>query len=123
MPDKSSPGLVEDFKVHLPFDPQTEVAQKARFFNSVDAFNLALNPVPDKVFQNEVEQVMESGSTTGYVACDSLLEEDPVVPAFCGFLLAQELPFSHLGRDRAPDYVHSLCASARGRTPQVSPLG
>jgi gentisate 1,2-dioxygenase len=57
-----------DMPVQLPSDPRTPAAARARFFNSGNAFNIKLSPVPCRIFSEE-PLLAESG-VTGFYACD-----------------------------------------------------
>lgn len=55
--------------VQHPSAPRTGAEKRARFFNSGNAFNIKLPPVPARVFTDEAARAL-SGASTGFVACD-----------------------------------------------------
>jgi gentisate 1,2-dioxygenase len=57
-----------DMPVQLPSHPLTRAQGRARFFNSGNAFNIKLSPVPCRIFSEEPSRI-ESG-VTGFYNCD-----------------------------------------------------
>lgn len=76
-----------DMPVQLPTDPLTPAGARARFFNSGNAFNIKLAPVPGMIFTEEPLQAQ--AGTTGFYPCDqsSALECD--FPATTPLMLAR----------------------------------
>ena len=108
MPNDLSMKTVPAAKPHSPLDPKSKVAAKARFFNSIDAFNIVLNPVPDKVFINESVEALASNSLTGYTACDSALDSENDAPATTPFLLAR---YARINKGEKLDATFNTIAS------------
>ncbi len=89
MPNEITANSLADMAVQKPHAPQSSVAERARFFNSGNAFNIVLSPVPDKVFATEIEAVQATDAKTGYVACDISGELNNPTPATTPLLLAR----------------------------------
>src|SRR5512140_1089602 len=70
MPDALSFSSIADMPVQLPDAPASEAAKRARFFNSGNAFNRVLAPVPDHAFVDEPARALDGAAATGFVACD-----------------------------------------------------
>ena len=89
MPNEMSPKTLPEMTVQTPVNPASPAAERARFFNSGNAFNIVLNPVPDHVFKSEVDDAMAADAKTGFTVCDLSKELDNPVPATTPFLLAR----------------------------------
>ncbi len=89
MPNELSLHGASSHKAHRPLKPANAAARRALFFNSDDAFNRVLQPVPDRVFQAEPEKALAAGTPTGLIVCDSQLGRDDVGPATSPFMLAR----------------------------------
>jgi len=59
-----------DLPVQLPQNPADAAAGRARFFNSGNAFNIKLPPVPTRLFTDEPLQAEAEDTPTGLIACD-----------------------------------------------------
>jgi gentisate 1,2-dioxygenase len=70
MPDALGFRSIADMPVQVPAAPQSEAAKRARFFNSGNAFNRVLAPVPDHAFVDEPARALDRATATGFVACD-----------------------------------------------------
>lgn len=89
MPNEPTPKTLPDMKVQSPLNPASPAAERARFFNSGNAFNIVLSTVPDRVFQTEVEKAMAPDAPTGYTACDISANLGNPTPASTPLLLAR----------------------------------
>jgi quercetin dioxygenase-like cupin family protein len=58
-----------DMPVQRPSSPDGAVAARARFFNSGNAFNVKLPPVPARAFRAEPAAALAAAST-GFISCD-----------------------------------------------------
>lgn len=76
-----------DMPVQLPSDPLTPAGARARFFNSGNAFNIKLKPVPGRIFTEEPLQA-QSGAT-GFYSCDQAAELECEFPATTPLMLAR----------------------------------
>ena len=77
-----------DMPVQLPSGPKTPAEERARFFNSGNAFNVKLPDVPAGVFRQEAERAVASRST-GFIACDQAAAMASPVPATTPLMLAR----------------------------------
>jgi gentisate 1,2-dioxygenase len=59
-----------DLPVQLPREPADDAAARARFFNSGNAFNIKLPPVPGFVFTDEPARALADDAPTGFIVCD-----------------------------------------------------
>lgn len=59
-----------DLPVQLPAAPASAAASRARFFNSGNAFNVKLAPVPAAGFAAQAAAAMAQDAPTGFIACD-----------------------------------------------------
>jgi len=66
----AAPIDMADMPVQLPAAPASAAARRARFFNSGNAFNVKLAPVPARIFTDEAAAVQAEGAATGYHLCD-----------------------------------------------------
>ena len=62
---------------------------RGRYFNSANAFNLILPPVPDAVFTEEPTVVLAANASTGYTTCDLAGDMQNPTPATTPLLLAR----------------------------------
>jgi gentisate 1,2-dioxygenase len=81
--------MMADLPVQRPIAPASEAAARARFFNSANAFNVKLPPVPDHSFTAEPAQMLDPAAPTGLVACDLSAELGCAFPATTPLLLAR----------------------------------
>ena len=67
----ASPNPIEmaSMPVQRPTKPGSDAAARARFFNSGNAFNLKLPPVPARIFADEAARAL-AGTSTGFIVCD-----------------------------------------------------
>ncbi len=59
-----------DMPVQLPAAPSGPAEARARFFNSGNAFNIKMPPVPARLFTDEPAQALAPNAATGFIACD-----------------------------------------------------
>jgi len=62
---------------------------RGRYFNSANAFNLILPPVPDAVFTDEPASALAADASTGYTTCDLAGDMQKPSPATTPLLLAR----------------------------------
>lgn len=77
-----------DMPVQLPSGPNGPAEVRARFFNSGNAFNVKLPPVPAERFVSEPELALSSGAT-GFYACDQSATIGSPFPATTPLMLAR----------------------------------
>jgi gentisate 1,2-dioxygenase len=83
------PKTIGDLPVQHARNPATEAEARGRFFNSGNAFNIKLPPVPNAVFADEPRQALAAETDTGFIACDVSGELECPFPATTPFLLAR----------------------------------
>ena len=86
-PDK--PVDMADLPVQLPDNPKDEAGARARFFNSGNAFNIKLPPVPGDVFVDEPARALAADAPTGFVVCDQAIAMECAFPATTPLMLAR----------------------------------
>ncbi len=59
-----------DLPVQLPEAPVSAAAARARFFDSGNAFNIKLPPVPVREFGAVFQRASDAAASTGLYACD-----------------------------------------------------
>lgn len=78
-----------DLPVQHPQAPATKAAARARFFNSGNAFNIKLPPVPAADFAAQAAMAVAPGTPTGIIACDQSAEIGCAFPATTPLMLAR----------------------------------
>jgi quercetin dioxygenase-like cupin family protein len=93
---KESPMAIEekvrsigDLPVQHARAPNTQAAERARFFNSGNAFNIKLPEVPNAVFVAEPQRALAPETPTGFIACDASAEMHCPFPATTPLILAR----------------------------------
>ena len=69
-------------------DPVTPAQARARFFNSGNAFNVQLPPVPDMAFADEPARALDPETPTGMILCDISEQLECPFPATSPLVLA-----------------------------------
>jgi gentisate 1,2-dioxygenase len=78
-----------EMPVQRPASAASAAASRARFFNSGNAFNIKLPPVPDAAFTDEPARALRPDAPTGFVACDISAQLGCAFPATTPFVLAR----------------------------------
>ncbi|MDQ8730341.1 cupin domain-containing protein [Bradyrhizobium sp. LHD-71] len=78
-----------DLPMQLPNEPTDAAGARARFFNSGNAFNIKLPPVPSRVFVDEPTMALAENTATGFVACDQAGAMACAFPATTPLMLAR----------------------------------
>lgn len=78
-----------DMPVQKPEAASSAAASRARFFNSGNAFNIKLPPVPDGAFTAEPARALDPAAPTGLIACDISDQLGCAFPATTPFVLAR----------------------------------
>jgi gentisate 1,2-dioxygenase len=86
---------IGDLPVQHARAPRTKAAERARFFNSGNAFNIKLPEVPNAVFSAEPNRALDPATPTGFIACDASGEME------CAFTATTPLILARYGRIRA----------------------
>lgn len=112
---RTPPLGMADMPVQLPANPTGAAESRARFFNSGNAFNIKLPPVPARLFTEEPARSLASDAATGFVACDQSAAFDCAFPATTPLMLARYAtirPDETLPADR--DATGSIWYAIRG---------
>ncbi len=88
MPDTALPQSIGDLPAQAATQPANEAQARARFFNTGNAFNVILPPVPDMAFTDEPTRALSSQTPTGLIACDISDQMQCPFPATSPFVLA-----------------------------------
>ena len=86
---------IGDLPVQHARAPKTKAGERARFFNSGNAFNIKLPAVPNAVFAAEPARALDPATPTGLIACDASEE------MACAFTATTPLILARYGRIRA----------------------
>ncbi len=78
-----------DMPEQLPSSPANAAQARARFFNSGNAFNIKLPPVPGGVFSDPPAQALAPDAPTGLISCDQSAAMETPFPATTPLMLAR----------------------------------
>lgn len=84
----STANDMADMPVQLPSNPANAAEARSRYFNSGNAFNIKLPPVPGKIFTDEPARAMRM-TATGFIDCDLSDELQCAFPATTPLMLAR----------------------------------
>lgn len=87
-PTTSSPRMAT-MGVQRHAAPATAAQARARFFNSANAFNIKLSPVPAHGFVDEARAALRDGAPTGFIDCDQSAALECDSPATTPLMLAR----------------------------------
>jgi gentisate 1,2-dioxygenase len=77
-----------EMPVQLALNPVTAAEKRSRYFNSGNAFNIKLPPVPGKIFTEEPAKALEM-EATGFINCDLSDQMQCAFPATTPLMLAR----------------------------------
>ncbi|MDB5400880.1 MAG: hypothetical protein JWQ55_2898 [Rhodopila sp.] len=83
------PRSIAEMPAQHPSDPTTEAQARGRFFNTGNAFNVQLPPVPDHLFIAEPVAALDPAAPTGLIACDLSQQLACPFPATTPLVLAR----------------------------------
>jgi quercetin dioxygenase-like cupin family protein len=89
MPDEGRPQTIAELPVQLPAAPRTKAEARARYFNTGNAFNVQLPPVPDHSFTKEPARALDPETPTSLISCDLSKELGCAFPATTPLVLAR----------------------------------
>ncbi len=89
MPDDLRPRSIAEMPVQHASAPRGPAEARARFFNTGNAFDVRLPPVPDALFTAEPNRALDPATPTGLIPCDLSAELGCVGPATTPLVLAQ----------------------------------
>jgi gentisate 1,2-dioxygenase len=72
---------IADLPAQHSANPETAAQRTARYFNTGNAFNIKLPPVPDHVFTAEPQRALDPDTPTGLIDCDLSRQLETSVPA------------------------------------------
>jgi hypothetical protein len=70
MNDQARSISIADMPAQRPASPATQAEARGRFFNTGNAFNVQLPPVPDHIFTGEPARALDPDTATGLIPCD-----------------------------------------------------
>ena len=70
MDEETRPGSIAEMPAQRAAAPATKAQARGRFFNTGNAFNVQLPPVPDHIFTREPALALDPATPTGLIACD-----------------------------------------------------
>src|SRR6185369_1056316 len=70
MPSDLRPRSIAEMLAQRASAPKTRAQERGRFFNTGNAFNVQLPPVPDHTFTAEPARALDPDTPTGLIACD-----------------------------------------------------
>lgn len=82
------PQSIADLPAQHATNPSSKAENRARYFNTGNAFNVILPPVPNAVFADEPARAMDDDQPTGFIACDASAEMQCDFEATSPLLLA-----------------------------------
>ena len=99
MPDDLRPRDIAALPAQHAAEPRTPAEARGRFFNTGNAFNVVLPPVPDHAFTEEPRRALDEATPTGLIPCDlsSVLG--------CDFPATTPLVLAHYARIRAGEML------------------
>lgn len=97
---------IAEMPAQLPRAPATSAQARGRFFNTGNAFNVILPPVPDHIFTAEPLAAMNEAAPTGFTACDISAELGCGFPATTPLVLVRYARI-RAGESLATDFVAS----------------
>jgi gentisate 1,2-dioxygenase len=106
MPDDARPHNIADMPAQMAAKPATRAEARGRFFNTGNAFNVQLPPVPDRSFTDEPYTALDPATPTGLIACDISAELDCPFPATTPLVLAHYAKL-RAGETLTTDFVAS----------------
>lgn len=89
MLETSRPQSIADMPAQHPSAPSSPAQARGRFFNTGNAFNVKLPPVPDHLFVDEPLKALDPATPTGLIACDLSQELACPFPATSPLVLAR----------------------------------
>ncbi len=95
----AEPKSIADLPAQHAGKPETKAEERARFFNSGNAFNIKLPPVPNAVFAEEPARARDPATSTSFIACDA---SDAME---CEFAATSPLLLARYGRIRAGEHL------------------
>ncbi|MDA0662872.1 MAG: cupin domain-containing protein [Proteobacteria bacterium] len=89
MPDTTQAHSIADLPAQKAAAPASAAEGRARYFNTGNAFNVQLPPVPDHAFADEPARALDPATPTGLIPCDISGVLGCDFPATSPFVLAR----------------------------------
>lgn len=89
LPDAVKPMRMADLGPQRHAAPATAAQARARFFNSANAFNIKLAPVPSRSFEAQAREALAKNAATGFLDCDQSPALGSPSPATTPLMLAR----------------------------------
>jgi gentisate 1,2-dioxygenase len=106
MSNEARPRSIAEMPAQRPASPASPAEARGRFFNTGNAFNVKLPPVPDRIFTEEPRAALDPATPTGLISCDISSELECTFPATTPLVLA------HYARIRAGETLATDFASS-----------
>lgn len=87
--ESARPTNIAEMPAQRPAAPATPEQARGRFFNTGNAFNVKLPPVPDHLFTEEPQKALDAATPTSLIACDLQHQLACDFPATSPFVLAR----------------------------------
>ncbi|MFT5448572.1 MAG: gentisate 1,2-dioxygenase [Gammaproteobacteria bacterium] len=97
------PTSIADLPPQLAGDPANKAQERARYFNTGNAFNVKLPDVPNAVFVDEPVRALDASTATGFIDCDA---SDVMA---CDFAATSPLLLARYARIRAGEQLSCEC--------------
>ncbi len=97
---------IAEMPAQHPATPESPAQARGRFFNTGNAFNVVLPPVPDMAFTAEPARALDPASPTGFFPCDISAELGCAFPATSPLVLARYARI-RAGESLAADFAAS----------------
>ncbi len=88
MSNEARPHSIAEMPAQRPASPASLAEGRGRFFNTGNAFNVRLPPVPDRIFTEEPRAALNPATPTGLISCDISTELECAFPATTPLVLA-----------------------------------
>jgi hypothetical protein len=106
MPNEMRARSIAEMPAQKPAMPASRAEARGRFFNTGNAFDVKLPPVPDIVFTREAEAALDPAAPTGLFPCDISAD------LACGFPATTPLVLARYARIRAGETLSTDFAAS-----------
>jgi gentisate 1,2-dioxygenase len=106
MSNEALPRSIAEMPAQRPANPASPAEARGRFFNTGNAFNVKLPPVPDRIFTEEPRAAFDPATPTGLISCDISSELG------CDFPATTPLVLAHYAKIRARERLEADLAAS-----------
>jgi quercetin dioxygenase-like cupin family protein len=106
VPDDRRPRTIAEMPAQKAGAPKSRAQERGRFFNTGNAFDVKLPPVPDHTFTAEPARVLDRDTPTGLIACDIS------ATLGCAFPATTPLVLARYAKIRAGEELHARFAAS-----------